>query len=192
MISKIITPCLTTNLERQIIHLYGENSGLCIYAKKIGSEHIRSVLAERICEIGDVQKRGTNLNADMTDWFMQEDDAFQAIATLVTDEVTDISKEYFNRPDIKWKIKSCWGAVYAKGDSALLHDHYPATWSAVYYVATPPMSSVLNFPSAGFSIEPSEGLLLIFPSNVKHEVPASNIEKKRIVVSMNFYPESLV
>jgi hypothetical protein len=82
--------------------------------------------------------------------------------------------------------------VYVKGDSASLHDHYPATWSAVYYVETPPMSSVLNFPSAGLSIEPSEGLLLIFPSNVKHEVPASNIEKKRIVVSMNFYPESLV
>jgi hypothetical protein len=173
------------------IDLYNESSGLKIYYSFLDCKLLRDELCTEILKIGDVQKRSTNLNADMTDWAMQNQEPFKSLASLVQDKVTEISDLYFYRPDIKWQVKSCWGAKYGKGDSSLLHDHYPATWSASFYASAPVGSSPIIFPGPGVSIVPTDGLLLIFPGNIEHEVPPSTIVENRIIISMNFYVEDL-
>jgi hypothetical protein len=167
--------------------LYSPQSGLYIYYGFVGSSELRLNLSKRILELGDEQKRGTNLNADMTKWTMQADEPFKALVDLAICKVKEVSDKFFNRPDIDWMIKSCWGARYKKGDFARLHDHYPAIWSLVYYVSAPHNSSPLEFPGPSVAIKPSDGLLLIFPGNIEHQVPKSAIDNDRIVVSMNFY-----
>jgi hypothetical protein len=169
------------------INLYEENSGLHIYYDFIGTDSLRANLSKKILEIGDVQKRSTNLNADMTGWATQNEEPFKTIADLSYLKVCEISDKFFNRPDLDWFIKSCWGARYIKGDYALLHDHYPATWSLVYYVNAPKGSSHLEFPGSQISIQPTNGLMLIFPGNIEHQVPVCDIDNDRIVVSINFY-----
>jgi hypothetical protein len=144
-------------------------------------------LSKKILTIGDEQNRSTNLNADMTGWALQNEEPFKTLVDIAKNKVAEVSDIFFNRPDIEWVIKSCWGARYGKGDSALLHDHYPATWSLVYYVEAPKGSSFLEFPGSSIAIKPSNGLLLIFPGNIEHQVSKSVIEKNRIIVSMNFY-----
>lgn len=184
---KFIIPEDTGFSHIRKINLYGPKSGLNIYYDFIGSDVLRSDLKNRILEIGDVQKRGTNLNADMTGWATQNEEPFKTIAELSYIKICEISDKFFNRPDIEWFIKSCWGARYGKGDYALLHDHYPAVWSLVYYVDAPTGSSHLEFPGPLISIQPANGLVLIFPGNIEHQVPKSDIDNDRVVVSMNFY-----
>jgi len=184
---RIVTPINDGKSNLRRINLYAPNSGLHIYYDFIGSAELREQLSKRILRIGDKQKRQTNLNADMTGWAMQNEEPFATLANLAHLKVSEISDIFFNRPDIEWIIKSCWGVRYKKGDNAFLHDHYPATWSIVYYVLSPKGSSTLQFPGASLTLKPSDGLILIFPGNIEHQVPKSKASSDRIVVSMNFY-----
>jgi hypothetical protein len=84
-----------------------------------------------------------------------------------------------------------WGVSYLYSDSANLHDHYPATWSCVYYLDVPENSSPLIFPSPNIKVKPWEGLLLIFPGNIAHCVPPSTTNKSRVAVSANLYINKL-
>ena len=48
-----------------------------------------------------------------------------------------VSKEYFNTPiggDWKFVCNNLWVAMYTKDDYTIPHSHYPATYSACYYV----------------------------------------------------------
>lgn len=184
---KIIIPKNISAKKLRKISLFSKNSGLYIYYDFIGTSELKVNLSKKILTIGDQQNRSTNLNADMTGWALQNEEPFKTLVDIAKNKVAEVSDIFFNRPDIEWVIKSCWGARYGKGDSALLHDHYPATWSLVYYVETPKGSSFLEFPGSSIAIKPSNGLLLIFPGNIEHQVSKSVIEKNRIIVSMNFY-----
>ncbi len=169
------------------IDLYNSESGIKIFYTSIGSEELRINLAKKIILIGDVQQRKTNVKAAMTDWNSHSDPDFAELVSLVDETVISISDEYFFRPDIVWAVRSCWGAVYKKGDYTQLHDHYPATWSAVYYVEQPEDGSCLSFSGAKLSLLPQTGNLIIFPGNIEHEVPESTSNHDRVVVAMNFY-----
>ena len=166
---------------------YNKGSGLYLFWQTVGSKSLRAKLASRILGEGDVQQRRTNINASMTDWNISQDPVVSPLAELISKNVSSVSRHYFNRPEIAWDIHSMWGASYIFGDSARVHDHYPATWSAVYYVNVGDGSSNLVFPSPALSVRPWDGLLLIFPSNIGHEVPAYKGAKARVIVAANLY-----
>ena len=71
---------------------------------------------------------------------------------------------------------------YEEGNHAVRHNHWPATLSGVYYIDVEENSSPIIFEN-NFSIKPKNGMLLLFPSIVNHEVPPS--KGKRIVASIN-------
>ena len=71
---------------------------------------------------------------------------------------------------------------YEKGNHAVKHNHWPATLSGVYYIDVEENSSPIIFEN-NFVIKPKNGMLLLFPSIVNHEVPPS--KGKRIVASIN-------
>ncbi len=171
--------------------LYNEQSGIHLYWRTVGNQRERSNLKTAILKIGDTQGRRTNLKAAMTNWDSWRQEAFKPLATKIKQEIVKISTKSYGRPDIKWRINSMWGASYGNSDSARLHDHYPATWSCVYYVDVPEESSPLVFPSPDVTIKPWAGLLVIFPGNISHLVPVNHSKTPRIVVSANLYVDKL-
>ena len=71
---------------------------------------------------------------------------------------------------------------YEKGNYAVRHNHWPANLSGVYYIDVEENAAPIIFEN-NFPIEPKNGMLLLFPSIVNHEVPPS--KGKRIVASIN-------
>ena len=173
------------------IDFYGPNSGLKLFYSSIEDLELRSQIKEKIYTIGDVQKHQTNIKAAMTNWDSQSDPIFARLVKEVTNIIVSISDEYYFRPDILWEARSCWGSIYRIGEYAQLHDHYPATWSAVYYAEQPNGGSCLNFPGPQLSVLPVTGSLIVFPGNIEHEVPPSVIPDDRIVVAINFYVKKI-
>lgn len=171
--------------------LYNEQSGIHLFWRTLGNQRERASLKTAILKIGDTQGRRTNLKAAMTNWDSWRHEAFKPLASKISQEVVKISKKTYGRPDIRWRINSMWGASYGNSDSAHLHDHYPATWSCVYYVDVPEASSPLVFPSPDVTIMPWAGLLVIFPGNIAHLVPTNYSKSPRIVVSANLYVDKL-
>ena len=100
---------------------------------------------------------------------------------ILIDRVMDASKDFIN---IKCNLYllNFWVMEYEKGNHTVKHNHWPATLSGVYYIDVEENSSPIIFEN-NFVIKPKNGMLLLFPSIVNHEVPPS--KGKRIVASFN-------
>ena len=116
--------------------------------------------------------------------------------------LTDMNWDLQNQ---ETKITSMWSIINKKEASNARHIHGNNFISAAYYVKAPnncgkivfydPRSApVFNSPdnkgannlnSNAHSIEPKEGLLVLFPSYLHHSVENNMSEDERIVVSFN-------
>jgi len=88
----------------------------------------------------------------------------------------------------KPKISDYWLAFYQKGDHTVPHHHLPKLYAFNYFIKTPKGSSPLIFTSSNTIIEPEEGKLVIFPSNLIHHVPSNNCDN-RVVFAGNIISE---
>ena len=100
---------------------------------------------------------------------------------ILIDRVMDASKDFIN---IKCNLYllNFWVMEYEKGNHTVKHNHWPATLSGIYYIDVEENSSPIIFEN-NFAIKPKNGMLLLFPSIVNHEVPPT--KGKRIVASFN-------
>ncbi|PCJ44534.1 MAG: hypothetical protein COA81_01120 [Alphaproteobacteria bacterium] len=92
-----------------------------------------------------------------------------------------------------------WTNVNEQGSSNIIHSHSKWHWSGVYYVqgrdtgkiafySTPYLNQqiVKGLPfGQSYTVDPVDGLLLIFPSYLLHEVLANPIEKQRVNLAFN-------
>ncbi len=133
----------------------------------------------------------TNVKAKMSTW---------SVRSPSLDDLKEIVDEYFVRAyqkhdgtplygDATMVHCDLWVARYDEDDHTLSHNHWPSTWSWVYFVKCPPGSSPLVIHTAQrgdepVEIEAKEGRLVIFPSICQHSVP-SNKCKDRVVVAAN-------
>jgi len=105
----------------------------------------------------------------------------------------------------KVKITSMWSIINKKNASNSRHIHSNNCISAAYYVKAPkhcgdivfhdPRSAaVYSYPKVSkinklnsniYSIQPREGLLVMFPSFLHHSVDTNKSDKERIVISFN-------
>ncbi|XGW00541.1 MAG: TIGR02466 family protein [Leptolyngbya sp. BL-A-14] len=108
--------------------------------------------------------------------------------------------------DVPIKAANCWANVNPKYASNKIHDHANCLFSGVYYVKAPKDSGNLMFydpRSAKAFYKPlvstftaytadaiahaaEEGLLLIFPSWLKHGVEPNLSEEDRVSISFNY------
>ena len=84
--------------------------------------------------------------------------------------------------NMKLMVSDCWGAVYEKSDHAERHNHFPADFSVVVYLEADDHCAPIIFSGERVH-QPRPGTLIVFPSILDHEVPAS--EGQRVVVAMN-------
>ena len=89
------------------------------------------------------------------------------------------------------KISDYWVSFYQEGDHTVPHHHLPTLYAFNYFIKTPKGSSPLIFSSSNTIIEPEEGKLLIFPSNLIHHVPPNNCNE-RIVFSGNIIDNTTI
>jgi|TARA_B110000977_G_C10996483_1_gene462099 uncharacterized protein (TIGR02466 family) len=121
------------------------------------------------------------------------------------DHLEPLVAEFFAQLDYydRWHFVNGWASVYPKGAWVPLHNHSPLHWSASYYVKThegcgnilftdPKEYALANEPpgtrwrgDCGHSVEPTDGMLLIFPSYLKHETLPNEVDEDRIIISFN-------
>jgi len=103
-----------------------------------------------------------------------------------------------NFPDENFEFEY-WTNVNEPGSSNIIHSHSKWHWSGVYYIqgkdtgkiafySTPylnqQVSKGLPFGQS-YTLEPTDGLLLIFPSYLLHEVLANPSDRQRINIAFN-------
>ncbi len=75
-----------------------------------------------------------------------------------------------------------WIAQYDEGNYARKHHHYPADWSAVYYIDVDSNSSPIIFED-NLSVAPENGMMVLFPGTLEHRVEPT--KSPRTVAAMN-------
>ena len=81
-----------------------------------------------------------------------------------------------------YKSINSWFVRYRVGDETKSHDHHPCLYSWVYFVNCPKGSSPLVFSSSGKRIKAEDGIVVIFPSIMKHHVPKSRCQDRVVLV----------
>lgn len=137
----------------------------------------------KIYEIGDHQNNQTNIQAIMTSYNIWAHTSF--FDSLLNKIVKTI--------DIVWPIKDkrykyelceTWGTIYKKDHYAVSHNHIPNQISFVYYLQSSG-NTPLIFDRCNFSINPTDDMLVCFPSYLEHSVPKHNEKEDRIVLAGN-------
>jgi uncharacterized protein (TIGR02466 family) len=130
-----------------------------------------------------------------------------------TDEATRRFFAQHNKPSptFSWKL-TAWANVSRNGDFNSAHVHPGSTWSGTYYVDTgdptdpqrgtllhlldPIMAARTTFLSVGessvpanFVINPTPGLMILFPSYLPHEVYPHKGDAPRISIAFNLKKE---
>lgn len=115
-------------------------------------------------------------------------------------------QEFLNRPDTGLQMRLvAWANVNGKGDWNSLHNHPNCHWSGVHYVQVPrgsgqfafvdprPAINMLDtgretldlFRQIPHTIEPKEGMTVMFPSWLQHQVTAHEAEEERVSIAFN-------
>ena len=125
-----------------------------------------------------------------------------SIMVILNESLVDMGWDLKNN---KLKITGMWSIINPTNASNARHIHSNNFISAAYYVKAPincgdivfhdprsanvirsPIVSNMNkLNSTIFSVEPKEGLLVLFPSYLHHSVNSNKSDEERIVLSFN-------
>ena len=155
-----------------------------IFTTYLDKDDVRTNIIDEIKKSGDKQDYKTNVKAYMTDWNMADKPGFQELNKHIIDTCHYLNSLYY-RKTVGLQVSNLWGMMYKKGDYAMVHDHWPALWSGVYYLRAPEGSGDLVFPQLKQRIQPKNNLLVIFKGDVRHGVEESKTDEERICVSFN-------
>lgn len=180
-------------MEIKGTHFTIPNYRSTIYTCVIDEDNINNTIVEVINSCGDTQNHTSNIKADMTDWKMMNKPGFKELSDIVLKMVTFIVGTKYNYSIANFfKIYNMWGVKYKSNDFAIVHDHWPATFSFVYYINPPTNCPSLLFKDYDISIQPEHGLIVVFDGNLSHEVKQQNFDGFRYVVAGNInYIESV-
>jgi uncharacterized protein (TIGR02466 family) len=184
-----------------------------IYREGIeNADQINSKLIDRIYEIKKTVPSGGYNWLEKTyntlgTYDIRQDEAFSEILSQVTTHVNHVAG--MTGLDLSKRQLVCreaWFNIYGRNDAQEFHTHPGYTYSAVYYVKTPPNSSKLvfesplepdmrplhpmtelhelNYKSAEYAA--AEGNVVIFRSYVRHSVPKHDSDEERISIAFNF------
>ncbi len=126
-----------------------------------------------------------NVNVWQSEWEMHTRPIFEIIANKSKDFTKQISQEYFHFEKFEPEIVDCWVNVYNNNSGCRVHQHFPATFSLVYYVKVPEKSGNIYFPDIETSLTPSPGLLLCFRGDLWHGVQFNLTPNDRIIIGIN-------
>ena len=99
---------------------------------------------------------------------------------VVNSWVLNVLRIYFGSSlsNYQSKVIQNWFAVYDRGDWVDCHNHFPLSFSFVYFVNCPRGSAPLKFNYSGKKVKAEEGKLVIFPAHVGHSVPKNKCKNR--------------
>jgi len=115
---------------------------------------------------------------------------FTGFANKILNIATFLSKEYYNNERPLW-VQDFWAMIYEKGDNAVKHDHFPSTFACCYYVDVDTKSSPIIFENNYdklLTVQPKNGMLLIWGAAIKHMVLPTNGTRMAISVNIEIPP----
>ena len=141
-------------------------------------EHLRQLLLHESKTIDYNMSYKTNVQASMTEWEV-ETKGVKILGEWITEDILGSAYKQY-----KMIMHNAWFAKYAKEEYTKSHIHLPSVFSFVYFIQSPSGSSPLVFTYSKKEIEPKEGLLVLFPSVLYHQVPPNKCDD-RIVLAGN-------
>lgn len=159
-----------------------------IFTTYLDKEDIKTNIIDEIKKSGDKQDYKTNVKAYMTDWNMADKPGFKELQDYIINTCHYLNSLYY-RKTVDLQVSNLWGMIYKKDDYAIVHDHWPALWSGVYYLRAPKGSGDLVFPQLKQRIRPKDNLLVLFRGDVRHGVEENETDNERICVSFNVKEE---
>ncbi len=126
-----------------------------------------------------------NVNVWQSNWEMHDQPGIDFIVQSAKELTKSISKQYYNFPIFNPDVVDCWVNVYNKDSGCRVHQHFPATFSLVYYVQVPTNSGKIYFPDIETSLAPEPGLLLCFRGDLWHGVQFNLTSNDRIIIGIN-------
>ena len=134
------------------------------------------------------QSNNSNVHAWHSDYRTHETtDVFDPLIKLTIDTCNSISDDVFKSPirlPYHYTVDNLWVAMYEHNDYTIKHDHFPAIFSACYYVDVKDNCSPIIFgENDELSIQPENGMLLVWLGIIPHKVMPT--KKKRTCICMN-------
>lgn len=178
------------------------------------NDELRSIILQKQRSTDGVHlsnKGGWQSDDDLFRW---GDKSIAALSQWVANCIYNIYYTYYREEffesiqseKIKFQLNhNGWANVNKKGDWNSTHNHPNSHWSGCYYVQAPNKSGVISFfdprphinmldsgypmldifRQAPQDIEPEDGLTVIFPSWLQHQVTTHESDNERISIAFN-------
>ena len=149
-------------------------------------ESINSHVKKHILYLKEKNPQGieSNVRAWRSHWFTHKlTKVFDPLVEIMTSACDFVSDQYYNDAEAKVEPFNFWVMDYLDGDETLHHNHFPSLYSVVYYVDVEEGCAPLIVE--GEVIQPQNGMLVVFPGDLDHEVPPT--KGRRICASGNFH-----
>ena len=133
----------------------------------------------------------SNVKAWHSDYFShKKTDVFKPLIDVTLSKCYDISDQFLGTDithDSRFFVENLWVAMYEKNDHTLPHHHFPYHFSACYYVDVNDDSSPITYgvDDITTSIQPENGMLLIWLGILPHKVAPTNTERTCICMNMS-------
>lgn len=126
-----------------------------------------------------------NINVFQTNWNMENENGFREICEIAKEFTIEIATDHYKFPNFRPDIVDCWCNVYNKDSGCTIHQHFPSTFSLVYYVQVPEKSGDIFFPDLEIRLTPKPGLLLCFRGDTWHGVHFNTTDQDRSIIGIN-------
>jgi len=171
-------------------------------AAELNAALLREIAARRKAEKGIVRSNHQGWHSE-ADFFLRKEEGHRELAKRIARAVREATEEMAASDPKSWTLGfDGWINVNEPGSYNAPHDHPGAFWSGVYYVAVPAKSGAIElidprptpaaqallqtrmFASAA-QVKPKPGLMIIFPSSLKHWVQPNAAAEDRISIAFN-------
>ena len=184
-----------------------------VYAKKLNFDTKKIVSKLEKYEFVEAGVEGENTAKDILsatkNLNVLDDKVFKYLKKMLIDEFYLFINEHMKYTN-EFKITTSWFNKNLKGQSSNWHNHNNSMYSAVLYLQTDENSgkiSFYNFSNQRFAlsvtdynilncenwkINPIDGMLLIFPSEMYHRIEENESNIVRYSLAFNFLPTGLL
>ena len=156
------------------------------------NKYLKEVILEHRQKFPESTK--SNVKAWHSSWLTHEENPkFQPLIDVAYSACDFITKGYFQSQDLGYKVMNLWAMMYEEGEHTIKHSHFPSDFSAAYYVDVEPgcapvlfevpKNDGVNDRCETLTIQPENGMFVIWPAILHHEVPPT--KGRRMAISMN-------
>lgn len=179
-----------------------------LFGKSIYSNQLH-LDAEKIVSMIETPRKAIVSNTGKKSLYVLEEEKFKFLKDIILEEFYAYAHgemKYIN----EFKITTSWFTQVDKEESSQFHNHQNCFISGVLYLQTFKNcgeiqfqdfsddrfqlsvyeSNVLN--SKGWAYEPKDGLILFFPSEVRHKIGKNNSGQTRHSLAFNLIPVGLI